>query len=538
MKGKKILWSVMVVMIAATMAGTSFSTMAGVRETRIHEATASFIPLNKIIASSSLDGNVKISSSSYDDITPTITRDANGNPVVAYSTQMGVLEQNITLVYSPDSGSTWQAVAAFNSEAGVLQSPSLDYIPETKEVAFSYMDPNGDYQVNLWRIGDVTDTESYHGVRWGLQSTDNYEEIVTGHVHYLALQFFTCHEMYSGYDIPSCPHLAYWTQDLTQPDEIGGIYFDGQSILKTAPASNLDIATGSDYFYLVMQHDNETTGHSEIALKKTVTNLDDLFTSGGGPGGMDKYADIEAMPWQMYVAKEDGYDASDPSVAASGHNVVVVYMDNNNIYGDWDIKCAYSSDDGATWSYSTVTEKHPVDEMYPDVYMAGNNVYVVYVSNGNLYLIKSTDGGATWGEPQQVNDVDGSVNAEPRCVEISAAGIVWEDKRNGNIDVYYNALPAPRIQATISGGFGITIHVSNVGTEAAQNVPWSVDISGGLVILGKQKEGAIDSLQPGQSIDIKVMPIGIGKITVNANIGGATVKASGLLLGPLVLGLK
>ena len=533
---KKMLWSLMVVVIVATMIGTSFNTVANVRETRMHEVDVSFTPLNKVIASN-MDGNVKISTSSYDDITPTITRDANGNPVVAYATQMSVLQQNVTLVYSPDHGSTWQALAAFTSDAGILQYPSLDYVPETKDIALSYMDPSSDYQVTLWRIGDVTDSETYNGIRWGLQDTDNYEEIVTGHVHYIALQFFTCHEMMTGYDIQSCPHLAYWTQDLNQPDPIGGIYFDGQSILKTAPASNLDIATGSDYFYLVMQHYNETTGHNEIALKKTVTNLDELLTQGGGPGGMDKYADIEAMPWQMYVAKEDGYDDIDPSIAASGHNVVVVYMNNNNIYGDWDIMCAYSSDDGETWQYSKVTDIHPGNEEYPAVYMSGSNAYCVYIANGNLYLTKSTDGGATWGEPVQINNVDGKVVAEPRSVDITEAGIVWEDTRDGNKDIYYAQLPAPRLEIGLSGGFGLTVHVENNGQEAAKNVNYDIELSG-LVFMGKSTTGTIDELAPGTSQDIKVLAIGIGPVTASVTVGGASATAKGFLLGPLLLGLK
>jgi hypothetical protein len=222
--------------------------------------------------------------------------------------------------------------------------------------------------------------------------------------------------------------------DLEFPTEIGAQYFDGQSILNTAPATNIDIETGQDYFYLLFEHDNETTGHSEIAFKKSVTDLELLYTSGGGPGGMDKYADIEAMPWQMYLVKGD-FDAKDPSVGASGNNVVVVYMINDA--GDWDIKCSYSNDDGDTWKSIVVADNHPTDELYPTVYMTGNTVFCTYIKDGNLYVIKSEDTGATWGEPQQLNEESGTVIAEPRSVEISEAGIVWTDNRNGNKDIYY-----------------------------------------------------------------------------------------------------
>ena len=109
-------------------------------------------------------------------------------------------------------------------------------------------------------------------------------------------------------------------------------------------------------------------------------------------------------------------------------------MTNEN--GNYDIKALYSSDDGGTWSTSTVADSSS-DETYPAVYMSGNSAYCVYISQGNLYYIESEDGGAVWGAATQVNDVDGTVVNEENSADIHSAGIVFTDERDGNADIYF-----------------------------------------------------------------------------------------------------
>jgi len=89
----------------------------------------------------------------------------------------------------------------------------------------------------------------------------------------------------------------------------------------------------------------------------------------------------------------------------------------------------------------------------------------------------------------------------------------------------------------ITGGFGsVTAEVKNTGAGEASNVPWSISLKDGLVLLGRETTGTLTKIQPGFSPQIKTgFLLGIGKVTITVTADEVEKTVSAFLLGPLVL---
>ena len=82
---------------------------------------------------------------------------------------------------------------------------------------------------------------------------------------------------------------------------------------------------------------------------------------------------------------------------------------------------------------------------------------------------------------------------------------------------------------------GVKLVISNVGTETLNDVDWTFNTTGGIYVMGGVGSGAVESLDPDESITIKLRPrplaeisspIGLGFIVCSVPVRGSSATAS------------
>ena len=446
--------------------------------------------LNKLLPQSNIlsDTDVLISSLNpdEDDLNPKIAMHSDGILVVAYEQVVDSATTTIPVVYSDDDGVSWTMqfdIDFTGYGSGILENVDVKYCFDADEFFFNSADYYADPSMwVMWRIiGDIANAQET--TMMGISGT-NAGTVYEGAVGYVGDWLLGGALMdFNTPLLDSVPTIGYYDENYEQPPTLppDSFYFDGQSFIETQKSKNYEIATGTNRIIVVMDHFNDTTQQDEVLFKATVTDLDPesetyLFQSGGGYGGMDKYADIEIWPWYGYLAE----DAIDPDVYASGSSIYVVYTQAG------DVKCSYSSDDGENWDTSVIA----TEAGFPSVTVGADAVYCAYVQNGNLFLVSSDDGGVSWGTPEQINDVAGTVVEAEGTADLGPTGIVWTDNRNGDLDVYFDLTggglePKPKLEITINSEFGLGVSavIKNTGDADADatDVDYTMTITGGIL---------------------------------------------------------
>jgi len=142
-----------------------------------------------------------------------------------------------------------------------------------------------------------------------------------------------------------------------------------------------------------------------------------------------------------------------PALAGDGNGTLFAAWEdgrNGGVY-DRDIYFSRSTDGGNTWISNiriNATQASAINQISPDLAWdpARNRLYAVWQDgrNGNydIYFAYSTNYGDSWSANQKLNDDVGTAAQMNPSVVVEPTGgaplvyVVWQDKRNGNDDVY------------------------------------------------------------------------------------------------------
>lgn len=240
------------------------------------------------------------------------------------------------------------------------------------------------------------------------------------------------------------------------------VYGMGDSILYTSSSDNGNsfsspalVAVLPDLFSFAMRGPQVAASGNDIIVT-ACSSKGNIYSYYKENGNWKKGARVNDVDT---VAKE-GLMA----LSADGENAFAVWLDirenkRNKLYG------AQSKDGGKTWSENLLVYASPDTSICecckPSVVMKGKNIYVMFRNrlNGNrdLYLIQSSNGGASFGKAQKLGLGSWKLNACPMDgggLTISKNGkvhTIW--KREGNI---FTAIPGiPEIE--IGSGRNCTI---------------------------------------------------------------------------------
>lgn len=134
-----------------------------------------------------------------------------------------------------------------------------------------------------------------------------------------------------------------------------------------------------------------------------------------------------------------------PNLACDGDTVYVTYLDTR--LGNLNVFVSRSDDAGATWQPDARIDVDNTGQAIlntPRIALSGNRVHVVWTDERGLspdiYSNRSMNRGATW-LPQTVR-VDTGAFGDSLAPRIEVAGdrvyVVYQDFRNGNVDIYFN----------------------------------------------------------------------------------------------------
>jgi len=216
---------------------------------------------------------------------------------------------------------------------------------------------------------------------------------------------------YPDPDLADAPHLFYEI-DTTIEGYASISWFNN---LNGCATTMCDIDKVSTLSYAVYDWWSTDDNQWQLVIRRDLfSNMDDDTYSGGWIYSMDP-----------------GQYAQHPAVAVHNGSIVIVteYAEDTDTT-DHDIICWYDPEDtnGVSLLSTGVVVATGADERYPRVaHVVGPQFLCTYVADNTLYMVLSTDGGATWGTPEAISG-DDHVVSEYRSADIAdgAMKVIWE----------------------------------------------------------------------------------------------------------------
>ena len=176
-------------------------------------------------------------------------------------------------------------------------------------------------------------------------------------------------------------------------------------------------------------------------------------------------------------------------------------------------------------------------EMEDDIYVSDVTVYLNATDDmsGVNYTMYKLDDGA-WQEYDGPFVVTEDGDHTVYFYSVDNAGNI-EETKSCSFTIQHPC-PCPiEIEIKNGIGFGVTMVVRNTGEENLTDVNWSLSLSGGIILLGRENNGVIENLPAAEEVTVQCKPIiGFGRVTIDATAGGcAEDTADGFVLLFLVM---
>ena len=179
-------------------------------------------------------------------------------------------------------------------------------------------------------------------------------------------------------------------------------------------------------------------------------------------------------------------------IASSGNTIHVVWWDNRDAVSE--IYYKRSTDGGISWGADTRLTNYYATAYYPSVSVSGQIVHVAWTdvrdANQEIYYKRSTDGGVSWGADTRLTNAPNDSRLPSVSVSGQVVHVVWHDKRDANLEIYYkrstNGGTSWGADTRLTNNSAVSQYPSVTVSDSTMHVVWEDYRDGNLEIYYKR----------------------------------------------------